>query len=122
MVTDGPDDWKRVGDAVKARRLELGLKQREAALRGRVSDTTWNSVENARRSSFDAATRAGVCRALRWSVDSIDRLLEGARPVEVPADVPDGVSYRATGPRVDAIRSRLHDLVDELADAVERSR
>lgn len=107
--------WEAVGHAVRERRLALGFRQRQAAALANVSDTTWGNVENARASSFDEMTKAGVARALRWSVDSIDRILRGEEPIEMPDEIPDGVTYRRQSTDTVELTERLAELAGELA-------
>lgn len=83
--------WLRVADLVRARRKELRLTQQEAVARagGGVSLAVWNNLENGRQDAYRPSTLAAVARALNWSVDSIDRILDGREPVEngKPTDV-----------------------------------
>lgn len=71
--------WGRVAETVKRRRTDLGLSQRLASERAGISPTTWGSLEK-HCNPVDDLTRAGMCRALGWSSDSIDRILTGLEP------------------------------------------
>lgn len=81
------DGWRKVAAAVKARRLELGLTQEEAAeVAGKsVSYANWRVIEKARRGSYRPATVLGVCSALDWTSDSIDRIRDGLPAIVLPA-------------------------------------
>lgn len=75
-------DWKRVGDAVRSRRLELGRTQQEIAEQAAVSLATWRLVETAGRDRYQDLTIRGLCRALGWRPDAIESLLAGDVPQE----------------------------------------
>jgi hypothetical protein len=68
---------------VKQRRLARGLSQRQAArLAGDISPTTWLSLEK-HQQPVSALTAAGICRALAWTPDSIQAILDGREPTEI---------------------------------------
>lgn len=75
-----PAKWDYVANAVKRRRLELGISQREAASRAGVSPTTWASLET-RKQRIDDLSRPKFCAALGWRSDSIDLILIGEEPI-----------------------------------------
>lgn len=109
------DDWARVGTAVRARRLAVNLTQREAAGAAGVSDTTWLVLESGRK--VGERTVLGACRALNWTADSIERLLDGgdAEEVAVPPE----------SNRLDGFERRLGALEGQVAlvtAAVDRIR
>jgi transcriptional regulator with XRE-family HTH domain len=120
------DDWRQVGDAVRTRRLQLGLTQERAAeLAGpSVSYATWRVLERVGRDAYREATLIGVCAALRWSMDSIDRILRGQPPIETPEDVPQGLSYRVVDAPEEtvALIDRLGELVAELGRRAREGR
>lgn len=80
-----PDRWQAVAEAMKARRDELGITQTEALVRsdGRVGGSTWSHLETAHKTSYDRSKLRAVCRALGWSIDSIERIVAGQDPVEL---------------------------------------
>lgn len=68
---------------------------RAAATAAGISEGLWRQVEAGERPlrygrtetvNPKPATRAAICRALGWSPDSIDRLLEGKEPVVLTED------------------------------------
>lgn len=101
--------WGRVGELVKRRRKELRMTQKAAGLLARVSDTTWGSVENGRAESYDDDTLIGVCEALGWTPDSIERVLAGGDPEVLTAGPTAGSGVPM------AIIERIKALLDELA-------
>ena len=77
-----PDtNWANVATHVRARRLGLGLTQKEAADLGGISEPTWGLIENAKQDSYKARVLSGVCRAMQWTSGSINLMLRGAEPV-----------------------------------------
>jgi len=80
---DLKQQWQRVGDAVKDRRLALGWTQQEAADRSGVSLATWRLVESAGRERFQELTLRGLVRGLGWPVGAIERLRAGGAPPAV---------------------------------------
>lgn len=74
------DEWRAVANKVAGRRMQLGLSQKEAAAKAGISEANWNVIENARQERYKPRTLVGVCRALEWTTDSIDRVLAGGEP------------------------------------------
>lgn len=56
---------KALGDAIKARRLELGLTIEDAAFRAGVGTKTWVRYESGSAIRTDKVH--GICKALRWA-------------------------------------------------------
>lgn len=77
--------WARVGKQVRIRRSELGLSISSAVARagGGIQQTTWSKLENAQQESFSQRSLYAVARALGWSSDSVERMIEGRSPVEI---------------------------------------
>lgn len=89
-----PEEWKRlVGDKIRDQRRSLRIKSmRKAALLAGFNEAVWRQIETGRRQAAPGVvvaptptddTKAAACRVLRWSPDSIDRLLAGLDAVEV---------------------------------------
>lgn len=116
MLTPVQRDWVRVAETVKRRRVELGLSQRVAArLADDISPTTWGQLEK-RHQPVSALTAGSICKALRWTSDSIDRLLAGGEPVE-NGDVTEAPTLEKLAATVDRLTTIVEDLtsrVDEL--------
>lgn len=118
------EDWRRVGVAVRARR---GTRtQEEVAAAAEMSSTVLGEIERGDRDNFTGRTLAKLSTALRWSTDSIDRILAGEEPIEVPNSVPEGVSYRRAEAGNDvlaelrSIRSSLDRTLGQLEVLAER--
>jgi hypothetical protein len=71
----------QVGELVRQRREQRDLTVKEATSLARISDTTWGKVEAGQPVS--ARSYRAICRALGWSEDSVDLLLQGKQPTQV---------------------------------------
>lgn len=114
-------DWHRVADAVRQRRLLLGLPQGT----GGVSPATWGKIENAKETSYKRRTLVAICRVLRWTPDSIDRLLRGEEPMLLdPVDEVERLNAnlnRATQPMTnEELAEQLEALADFVHEIAER--
>jgi hypothetical protein len=87
-------DWHRLARAIVDRRVELGLKTREALL-AVIKDTKWElsrrvlaDLETGRRENYDQATLSRLEKALEWPQGEVYRVLRGieALPTE-PVDI-----------------------------------
>jgi transcriptional regulator with XRE-family HTH domain len=83
VVVDEP--WVRVGQRVRDRRENLGLKQEELAARADVGTATIRLIENAGRERYQRRTLRALSLALGWTADSIQRIAEGKQPVVMAA-------------------------------------
>jgi DNA-binding XRE family transcriptional regulator len=79
-MTSGKD-LARLGQAVRGRRIELGLTQKQAALDAGLSDTTWLALETGKATS--ARTRRAAAQVLEWTPESPELILAGADPEPV---------------------------------------
>lgn len=106
--------WQRVGQQVRSRRLALRLTQFQLATAAATSEPTVRALERGRRVSYMQSTITGVCAALGWTADSIDRLLRGDQPLEVVGIT--GQFRPAADPevlrRLEAIEAQLAQLLD----------
>lgn len=78
-----PEAWARIGEAVRDRRLELGLKIQHVTANEDIGSTLWSQVENGHpeNNRVSYAKMGAMCRALGWTYDSIKRLAVGGEPV-----------------------------------------
>jgi transcriptional regulator with XRE-family HTH domain len=73
------DDWRRLGDYVIARRMQLGMRDRRAlAAATGVTDRTLGKLENGQRVS--ASTLGVIENELGWTPGSCRRILSGGEP------------------------------------------
>lgn len=72
--------WSSLGDHVTATRAALGYSIAQLAAVSGLSTSTLDSIEHARKTSYDPATFAALERALRWRSGSVDRVLRGLEP------------------------------------------
>jgi transcriptional regulator with XRE-family HTH domain len=70
--------WDRLGEAVRARRLELGLTQAQVSERGGPSTETLRMIENKRAGRLSYRLRRHLEDALEWEPRSVDEVLAGA--------------------------------------------
>ena len=91
---------------VKIRRGELGLTQSDAAERGHVPKSTWESVEQAKTTRPKMTTLAGVDRALEWPTGTAYAILSGNEQRAAPVDEIDALD----SDQRDALRGFLRSL------------
>lgn len=82
-------DWKRLGRAFATARQEAGLTQEEVAGRLHVSRTPIQAIERGRQSNGKdflkiTGTMRAYARLLRWTDNSIERVLDGDEPEQLP--------------------------------------
>lgn len=78
-------DLRALGDAVRERRLRLGLTQRQAAEACGLSDRTFIRVEKGTGPVVRDITLSRLDEGLRWQPGSAQRVLDGGQPEELPA-------------------------------------
>lgn len=89
----------RLGGAVALwRRVYLGTSQAEARTRAGVSDRTWRKVEQGL--PVNATSRWRVERALGWPIGTIDGILAGDPPPELPTEPPGAPPGLAVVPEI----------------------
>jgi transcriptional regulator with XRE-family HTH domain len=80
FVTTG---WDRLGERVKTSRAILGYGITQLSTVSGLSTSTLDSIENARKTSYDPTTLTALERALGWRTGSVDRILRGLEPLPV---------------------------------------
>ena len=90
--------WGRLAEQVTTRRAYLGYSIAQLAAVSGLSTSTVDSLEHARKSSYDPATLAALEQALRWKQGSIERVLKGLDPQ--PQTDPDLDAVVAAWPRL----------------------
>ena len=90
--------WDRLAEHVTARRAYLGYSIAQLAAVSGLSTSTVDSLEHSRKSSYDPATLAALERALRWTPESVARVLRGLDPQ--PQTDPDLDALLAAWPRL----------------------
>jgi len=77
------DPYKRLDEAMRRRRLELGMKTwRDLALAGGISYETLRALRNGEGKPADATVH-GLERALQWQPGSVQRVLDDKDPLPV---------------------------------------
>ena len=106
------DTAEHLAAVVRDRRLELGFTQEQAAgLAEHVSLPNWQAIEGAKRDNIRDRTARGICRALGWSPDSIERITDGLAPT---------ITNTPTGDDRDELRQQLDDQARRLAAVEQR--
>jgi transcriptional regulator with XRE-family HTH domain len=117
MIVSVDDRWRAVAEAVRRRRLALGLTVPEAcaASAGMVSVAVWSILENARQDRYKERSLAGVAKALQWPPDAIERVLAGEDPALLTA-APADDRAETVEQRVEALAAKLGELERSLAE------
>ncbi|MFC9892142.1 helix-turn-helix domain-containing protein [Nocardia sp. NPDC127579] len=111
----------RLGQAVKSRRLELGLTQQEVAQAGGPSDTTQTGIEKGVAKSVSPSTLRKLDAALGWAVGSSKEILDGGEPTTLrhaPIEQDQRVTLSDTGHEL--LISRLWDQAANIRDGMEQ--
>jgi len=113
-MTGGNGGWVDVAARVQARLVELGVTLKELERQSGVSDSTWRKLLRGEPISRVDKKRQ-ICEGLRWTSDSIDRILNGGDPMVIAvaaADLADQVS------RIQIEMTEQREMLEELRDAV----
>lgn len=126
------DAWKRLGELLVARRVDLGHPRRLTWARdvlGLSNDRIQSDLENGRRSNYDNATLAQVEQQYQWAPGSIRAVLGGGDPTPIGGLFDDEPSTHGRSEswlelqqldrgtldwRIRTLRRRLIDVSDEL--------
>lgn len=106
-----------LGMTMAQRRRQLGLSITKAAAAAGIDRATWTSAENGTR-TIAVHNRAGVERALGWAAGSVDAVLEGSEP----ADLPPPTSPVSDDPKLAAEVERIQGLPLPAADRIRMIR
>lgn len=93
-------------DAVEQRRKALGLGPGALAEAAGVTNEGLMPLRKGYRKQYQERLTAGVCRALGWTTDSIDRILAGDQPV---------LADQQAGGRVEVLEEQISSLLVEVA-------
>lgn len=104
------DAWTEVGRRIRNRINELQLTQAEAIRRSGVSDKTLTGYMDG-KPIHRRDKRRGLCQALGWTPDSIDRILDGLDPL--PADDPATYPDPGLEARVSELERRYARLLED---------
>lgn len=123
-MTEHSERWQPVADAVRARMRVLGMHRKADLYRAAgLSEPTVRPLITAElrdRQEPTEATCQQVAVALRWSPDSINRLLAGKKPVEVEA--PPAATDVVTRSEFEALAAEVAGLQREILAAQEVTR
>lgn len=115
------DPRARLASAVSRRRIELGFTSRAALVQqtSAISERTLGDIEKQRKpvERYSPATIFGLESLLRWAPGSVDAILAGGEPTELPKPVEDAPDPEDVGP---TLRSASKwELLAELARRLE---
>lgn len=79
-VESQPDTVPGLSEAIERRRLERGLTLKEFAAAAGVTPQGLAPLRKGYRRNYREKLKIGVCTALGWTADSVDRLLKGLPP------------------------------------------
>lgn len=106
-------DWVRLGARVAADRARQGHSAASFAASAGLSSTTIDSIEHARKESYDQGTIAVLEQALGWQQGSVLRVLAGLEPK--PVDDPDLTAIADAWPRLSPGARRMLRTLAEAA-------
>lgn len=110
--------WGRLGELVTAERVRRGHRSLAAfAAASGLSSSTLDSIEHARKTSYDPSTLAALEHALGWRMGSVDRVLRGLQP-ELDDD-PDLTAVIDAWPRLSPGSKRMLRILATEAARVE---
>jgi transcriptional regulator with XRE-family HTH domain len=75
-----PKNFERLGEAIRARRAQLGMTQQEVAQGGGPSDVTLSAIEQGTPRTYHQRTKMALERALRWRSGAVESILAGEDP------------------------------------------
>jgi transcriptional regulator with XRE-family HTH domain len=73
-------NWAGLGEAVRARRAQLGMTQHDVEQAGGPSDVTLSQIEQGTPRSYQQRTRITLERALQWKPGAVEAILAGEDP------------------------------------------
>lgn len=129
-MPDLSERWDLVAIAINARLAELTMSQADLAQRAQINEITIRELQNEVVKPRRPKTKAAISRALGWTPDSIDLVLQGERPMVVSVQGADASSlsegpdtsqmWRYIGRLEDRIW-RLEELVEEMGEALQQA-
>lgn len=99
-----PEGWQRVAAAIEARAIELGWNLARLQNETRISETTRLAMRKGQPVK-QAAKLAVMCKALGWTPDSVQAILDGGEPQLIDQPSADEITQRL---------DRLEELVGQL--------
>jgi len=102
---------QRLAERIRARRRELGgMTKRRLARESGLGDSAIQDLERGERDNYRETTLIAVSRALGWTEDSAQRILDGYEPIKA--------SEVAKAAETDRLHQRVGQLEAELAEAL----
>jgi hypothetical protein len=115
--------WRRLADALIARRIDLRYRVRRKFCDERELDERLTyDIEKARRTNYGRATLLDIARAYAVTPESVERCLRGGslEPLPAPAvRAPEPAADRSARPVPPAVATAISALVASLTPAIE---
>lgn len=121
-----PSEWnrKRLGDAIRARRQELGnMKQSELAKRAGIDPSTLRNIEGTgRRADYTRLpdSTPAIERELKWGPGSFLSLLEDGDPILLPDEAAPAIDPAKLAAALESLRTQNDGDTDELTHIIAR--
>lgn len=121
FVTADESAWKAVATAIDARMAELGIDQRTVVSRAedagaKLSQSSLGKLLAAKELSYRPTTLRVASRALGWTGDSIERVLQGQPPSIAHDDTSIESRLLALEHGFQEVRETLSAIADQLDD------
>lgn len=108
------DRSQHLADRVEARRVELGYTISALAEATGLTQQALKNVRNGERRRYQDRLTLPLTAALRWSSDSIDRLLAGEEPIDLGAPAP--AASASIEERLDRLEAKIGMIIDVVAE------
>jgi hypothetical protein len=89
MAMTPRQDWPRLAQHVRERRVELGMTQEDVRAAGGPSTATMTLIEGAKQDKYELYILARLENALRWRKGSIRDILAGGDALPLGSDRPE---------------------------------
>jgi len=112
-------EWKSAGKLIGARRFEVGFRSQEAFAQALGVTVKWvNNIENGRAYPYRPTVVSATERLLGWAPGSIDRVVAGEHPIELPPAAPVETPLSELGPA--ELVAQINERLTALARLAER--
>lgn len=104
--------------AVEKRMVELGLSPTDLARESGITLQGLQPLRQGRRKKYQTRLTREACRVLRWTPDSIERILDGRRPVRLPD--PENGDMTTLGDELVELATEVRDLAGRVRELEDR--
>lgn len=75
-----PANWTAVGDAITERLNELGMQQKQLAVKSKVSEATIREIQRGKKRRRNPRILRDISVALKWPANHLAHLLQDGQP------------------------------------------